>query len=151
MKRLAAPVALAKPAQDGHRHREPQVLVLGDPALVGQVEVGQGQGVNRHAPGLAVGGITGMFGDVALVGIDPQGADAGRLVSPQVVAGDVERAPVGVEPVAGDELPQGHHVVAGQVEGTGAGLPGEATPGRGRRPRPRRPRSPAGSPRLPGP
>ena len=64
-------------------------------------------------------------------GIDPQGADASRLVGPQVVAGDVERAPVGVEPVAGDELPQGDHVAAGQVEGSWAGLPGETTPGRG--------------------
>ena len=72
-----------------------------------------------------------MFGDVALQRIDPQGADASRLVGPQVIAGDVERAPVGVEPVAGDELPQGDHVAAGQVEGPWAGLAGEPTPGRG--------------------
>ena len=99
---------------------------------MGQVEVGQRQGVDGHAPGLAVGGVAGLLGDVALLGIDPQGADAGRLVGPEVVAGDVERAPVGVEPVAGDELPQGDHVAAGQVEGPGAGLAGETTPGRGR-------------------
>ena len=129
---FAAPVALAQPPQHRHRHREAQVLVLGDPAFVGQVEVGQGQGVNGHAPGLTVGGITRMFGDVALGGIDPQGTDAGGFIGPQVIAGDVEGSPVGVEPVARYELPERHHVVPGQVESTGAGLPGKTTTGRGR-------------------
>jgi hypothetical protein len=85
----AAPVVLAEPAQDRHRHREPQVLVLGDPALVGQVEVGQRQGVDRHAPGLAVGRIAGLLGDVAHQRIGPQRANPGRLIGPEVVAGDV--------------------------------------------------------------
>ena len=68
LERLAAPVALAEPPQDRHRHRESQVLVLGDPAFVGKVQVGQRQGVDRHAARLAVGRIAGLLGDVPFDG-----------------------------------------------------------------------------------
>ena len=146
---LAASIALAKPPQDRHRHREPQVLVLGDPALMGQVQVGQRQGVDGYAPGLPVGRITRMLRDVPLQRIDPQGTDASRLVSPQVIAGDVERSSVGIEPVAGDELPQGDDVAAGQVERPRTGLRGRHHAGPRRRCRPRTRRSRAGSPRPP--
>jgi hypothetical protein len=95
-----ASAPLAEPTEDRHRHREAEVLFLGDPAVMGQVQVGQGQGVNRNAPGLAVGHIPGVLGDVPLQGIDPERPDASRLVGPHVIAGDVERSPVGVEPVA---------------------------------------------------
>ena len=132
LERLAATVPLAEPPQDADRHREPQVLVLGDPALVGQVQVGQRQGVDGHAARLTVGGIARLLGDVALLHVHPQRANAGRFVGPQVIAGDVERAPVGIQPVAGDELPQGHHVAAGEIERPWAGAAGETTSGRGR-------------------
>ena len=49
-----------------------------------------------------------------------------------MVAGDIERAPVGIKPVAGNELPQGHHVAAVEIERPWAGAAGEATLGRGR-------------------
>src|SRR5262249_42004756 len=90
----------------------------------------QRKGVNRHAPGLAIGRIARMFSDVALYRIDSERANAGRFVGAQVVTGDVESATIGVEPVAGHEFPQRDHVVARQIEGTRADLPGKPTAGR---------------------
>ena len=46
LERLAATISLSKPPQDANRHRETQVLVFGDAAFQGKVQVGQRQGVD---------------------------------------------------------------------------------------------------------
>ena len=116
LERLAATVPLSEPPQDADRHREPQVLVFGDAAFQGKVQVGQRQGVDGDAARLTVGGIGRLLGDAALLHVHPQGANAGRFLRPQVIPGDIERATVGIKPVAGDELPQGHDVAAVEIE-----------------------------------
>ncbi len=72
-----------------------------------------------------------MLRDVPLERIDPEGSDACRIVSPHVIPGNVERAPVGIEPVAGDELTEGDHIAPSQVEGLRTGLPGDTSSRRG--------------------
>src|SRR2546421_474923 len=117
-----------------HRQGEPGRLLAA--AFLVDADEGRDLGGGRRrgrcgpATGLAVVGVARVLGDVPLRGIDPQGADAGRLVGPQVVAGHVERAPVRVQPVARNELAEGDHVAPRQVEGTRAGLLSEAAPGR---------------------
>src|SRR5208337_3656768 len=129
-----ASTTLTESPEDRHWHRESEVLVLGDPAFMGKVQVGQWQGVNRYASCLAVGRITSMLRDVPFERIDPEGSDACRIVSPHVIPGYVECAPVGIEPVAGDELPEGNHIAPSQVEGLRTGLPGDTSPRRGNDP-----------------
>ena len=50
---------------------------------------------------------------------------------PPCILSNVERASVRVEPVAGDELPEGNHIAPSQVKGLRTRLPGDTSPRRG--------------------
>ncbi len=108
------------------------MFVFGDAAFVGQVQIGQRQSVDGHTARLAIGSITGLLRDATLLNVHPQSADLGRFFCSQVVSGNVECAPVGVKPVAGDEFPQRHDVCPIEIKGPWAGSAGKPTLGRRR-------------------
>ena len=92
----------------------------------------RGNSVNGYAARLAIGSISRLFRNATLLHVHPERANLGRFFCSQMVAGNIEGAPISIKPVAGHELPQRHHVAAVEVEGPWAGSAGKSTLSRGR-------------------